>query len=371
MKERIAAMGILALLLLSGCRNGTVPGESQRPSQTTPATPTAQPTLTVPPQPTPSSSEPIGLTAEELTTLAQTWCETYADQFAGYDAIQMSRDYWFADYSGAAGQVPFRSSDGGDGTIFFLPDPEGALGPAGAAAQLLQQSAERLILVDRARMVEDMGRRLAALEEQGPDEAAALDAFLENAQYTPALTEDTWYCVNVDDTGYLLMAYQGVYRLQRMAALTEYAVAPELQVRIAFDKAGLAHGWFGATPLPRVESDTRPGPEGSGITLYRVDFPGISSMLELRTYLKTLFSDEIVDALCAYDRYVEVDGVLYLSDGAVVLPPILSTPATLQVRRESDSRMICQATEGESTVDFVYERVGDRWLFTQFPYPAP
>lgn len=370
MNRTAAAAGILALLLLSGCRIDGDPGMTTSPGQSPEPVPTVQPTATASLAPTETAppTEPPGLTAEELTALALGWCETYADRFAGYDAIRMSRAYWFADYAGVPAQVPFTTADGGDGTVFFLPDPGGVLGPGGAAGQLLGQSAEQLILVDRDRMVEEMGRRLAALAGEGLNEAAALDAFLKNAQDTPALTEDTWYCVDVDDTGYLLMAYQDGYRLQRRAALVEYAVSPEFQVRPAWDRAAQGYGWLTVSPLPKDEADSTPHPEESGATLYRVDYPGISSMLELRSYLKTIFSDEIADGLFAYDRYTEVDGVLYESDRALELLPRFSGPTTVQVLRESATRLVYRMSSEADSADYVYEKVGDRWLFTEFPY---
>lgn len=372
MNRTAAAAGILALLLLSGCRIDGDPGVTASPGQSPEPVPTVQPTATASPQPTetptPTGTEPPGLTAEELTALARGWCETYADRFSGYDAIRMSRAYWFADYNGAPAQVPFTTADGGDGTVYFLPDPDGALGPDGAAGQLLGQSAEHLILVDRDRMVEEMGRRLAALAEEGLNEAAALDAFLKNAQDTPALTEDTWYCVDMNDTGYLLMTYQGGYRLQRRTALMEYAVSPEFQVRPAWDRAAQGYGWLTVEPLPKDEADSRPHPEESGATLYRVDYPGIASMLELRSYLKTLFSDEIVDGLFAYGRYAELDGVLYESDRTPELVLRFSGPTTIQVLRESATRLVYRMGSASDSADYVYEKVGDGWLFTEFPY---
>ncbi len=377
MKRTAAVLGILALLLLPGCRADVGPGITESPVQTPVPSPTvtAQPSETAPPQPTetvpPTETALPALTGQELTDLARTWCETYADRFAGYEAIRMSRDYWFADYSGAAGQTAFTTADGQDGTASFLPDPDGTLGPAGAAAKLLGQPAEKLIFVNRDRVVEEMGHRLAALEGEGLTEPAALDAFLKNAEYTPALTEDTWYCINVDDTGYILMGHGGGYRLQRMAALVEYAASPEFQVRPAWDKAAQGYGWLTIAALPWNEGDVRPDPEGNGPVLYRVDYPGISSMLELRTHLKTLFSDEIVDALFAYGRYKELDGVLYVSATTPALTYRIPSTTGRQVIRESETRLTYRMSGEADSADYIYELVGDRWLFTEFPYLVP
>lgn len=375
MKQTAAVLSILVLLLLSGCRIENNPGATDTPVPSPVPSATLRPTETVQPQstptPEPTASQPGTLTAQKLTDLAQEWCETYADRFAGYEAIRMSRAYWFADYSGTAAQIPFTTADGLDGTVSFFPDPDGILSPVGVAAQLLGQPVESLILVDRSRMVEEMGRRLSALVDEGLTEVTALDAFLRNAEYTPALTEDTWYCVNVDDTGYLLMAHQGGYRLQRMAAMVEYSVRPEFQIRSAWDRAAQSYGWLTIAPLPRSEEDMMPHPEGGEETLYRVNYPGISSMLELRTHLKTLFSDEIVDGLFAYNLYTELDGVLYQSDRVLGLAQRIPSPTSTQVIRESDTRLVYRVNSETDSANYVYELVGDRWMFTEFPYLAP
>ncbi len=375
MKRTAVMLGILALLLLSACRiDGagveTPPPATPRPSPTEETKPPPEPT---PPQPTatqePEETAPPALTAEQLTALAIEWCETHAARFSGYDAVRIDRDFWFAEYRGEAREVPFTPSDGGDGLVRFLPNPDGALSPAQAAAQLLGQPENQMILVDRERVAEEMGHRLAAHAGEGLNEASALTIFLQNAQYTPALMEDTWYCVSADDTGYILMSHAGAYRLQRLTALIEYATAPEFQVRISFGRAAEAYGWLTLSPLPKDESDGRPDPDGSEAVYSRVNAPGFSTMLELRTYLKTLFSDEIVDTLFSYGKYREFDGVLYVSDAVPPLSYRMANPAAeTEVARESASRVLYRQSGDGLVLNYVYELVGDGWLFTEFPY---
>lgn len=368
-KKTAAILVVLCLFLLSGCVKtgpggiGTKPPvQTGEPSQTVRPTvsETGQPQGSDKPQQTvePSETSPPNqyLSAEELSALSVQWCETYAARFAGYGTVRIGREYWFAEYTGAPGEVSFTAADGQDGRVYFLPNADGALSADGAAGQMLGQAAEHLILVDRAREVEELSQRMAAMAGENLTEERALDAFLKSAQYTPALLEDMWYCVNVDDTGYILMAYQGAYRLQRMAAMDDYAASPEFQVRIAFGAAAEAYGWLFRAPLP-LDRDTT-ADLGTGQTWYRVDYPGISSMLELRTYLKTLFSDEIVDNLLRVGRYADVDGVLYACEFAGDLP-VPPGPGT--VRRESATKVIYHLN-----ADCAYEKVGDRWLFTEF-----
>lgn len=49
----------------------------------------------------------------------------------------------------------------------------------------------------------------------------------------------------------------------------------------------------------------------------RVDYPGIKTLADLRGYLKSLFSDGLVEELLPVDgtQYVELDGALYTIDG--------------------------------------------------------
>ncbi|SBW06966.1 conserved exported hypothetical protein [uncultured Eubacteriales bacterium] len=372
MKKTAAVLGILCLLLLSGCvkeppggsepsppvqTTGTSPTESPTPPETSQPQDTDEPNNTPPPGET---NPPAGfLSAEELSALAAQWCDDYADRFSNYETVRIGRGYWFAEYTGAAGTVTFTASDGLDGAVYFLPD-DGVLGPDGAAAQMLGQEAGHLILVDRARAVEELSQRMAAMAGENLTKETALDAFLKSAQYTPALLEDMWYCVNVDDTGYILMAYNGAYRLQRMAAMPDYAASPEFQVRIAFDEAATAYSWLRRAPLPLDRGTT--ADLGDGRSWYRVDYPGISSMLELRTYLKNLFSDEIVDALLGEGSYADVDGVLYAYEFSNDLP---APEGQGTVVRESATKVIYHLN-----TDCVYEKVGDRWLFTEFSLTA-
>ena len=374
MKRTAVMLGILALLLLSACRTDGA-GVETTPPATPPPSPTEEtrPPEPTPPQPTatdePEETAPPALTAEQLTALAIEWCETHAARFSGYEAVHIDRGFWFAEYRGEAGEVPFTASDGGDGLIRFLPNPDGALSPVQAAAQLLGQPEDQIILVDRERVAEEMGHRLAAHAGEVLNEASALAIFLQEAQYTPALMEGIWYCVSADDAGYILMSHAGAYRLQRLTALIEYAAAPEFQVRMTFDRAAEAYGWLTLSPLPQDESDSRPDPDGGEAVFSRVNAPGFSTMLELRTYLKTLFSDEIVDTLFSYGKYKELDGALYASS---VVPPLsyrMADPAArAEVTRESASRVLYRKSGEELVLDYVYELVGDRWLFTEFPY---
>lgn len=369
MKKSAAVLGILCLLLLSACRiqppEGGGASAPTDPIQTAPPTQesltpspgeeTTPPSQTVP-APTPTET-PKALTAQELTDLTREWSESQAARFAGYEAFALSKAYWFADHLGGTEYVNFIAEDGQDGAIEFLANVDGALAPLDAAAQLLEQPAADLLVANRAQLLEGLEGHIAALAPEGITEAVALDRFHQAVGDTPALGEDMWYCVSAEKTGYILMTHGGVYRLQPMEAMIEYAETPEFGVRVAFDKAAEAYGWFYLAPLP---VDTSSQLTEGEMVYHRVNYPGISAMIELRTYLKTLFSDELVDELLAKGVYREFDGVLYaagVTGEGVVLPQ-----GTGAVVRESDLRIVYRLD-----VDCVYELVGDKWVFTEFP----
>ena len=112
----------------------------------------------------------------------------------------------------------------------------------------------------------------------------------------------------------------------------------------------------------------------------RVDYPGIKTLADLRGYLKSLFSDGLVEELLPVDgtQYVELDGALYTIDGGRGAD-ITKGEETVQVLRDgTPGRCTVRVTVevldpqqgfsvvGSETHDFLYEQVGERWIFTTF-----
>ena len=105
-------------------------------------------------------------------------------------------------------------------------------------------------------------------------------------------------------------------------------------------------------------------------------------MDSFRGYLKTLFSDEVVDGLLPMDgqQYVEIDGQLYVLEGgrgtdvtkgAVTLSvawPQEAESLSCIVRAEVDllDGETLSTVVGSQVYEFPYQRVGDKWVFTQF-----
>ena len=149
------------------------------------------------------------------------------------------------------------------------------------------------------------------------------------------------------------------------------------EVLTAYRAAVEAFWWFQVETLPLDRTDSR---EVDGQVYYRVDYPGIDSTANLRGYLKSLFSDDLVEMLLPYDgtQYIDIDGVLYGLDGGRGTD-ITRGAETLQVLRDGDPdrctvRVTVEVVDPEQdnavvntlTFDFPYEKVGEKWIFTDF-----
>ena len=153
--------------------------------------------------------------------------------------------------------------------------------------------------------------------------------------------------------------------------------APELaegptdeEILAAYQMAEEACGWFVLAPpeLDRTEQRTV-----GELTYCRVDDPRFSNLAELRGYLKTLFSDTLVDQLLPIDgtQYVELDGVLYTIDGGRGTDMTKGEESVQVLRDEAPARSTLDpeqdyAVTGTEEHDFLYEQVGDQWIFTTF-----
>ncbi len=107
----------------------------------------------------------------------------------------------------------------------------------------------------------------------------------------------------------------------------------------------------------------------------RITRPGLDSLESLRGYLKELFSDEIVDDLMSFQVPVFVEGE---EGGLYALPSQVEdwqspgvTLAVLWPQEEAPvSCRVQTAAEGlEMVRESVYQKVGDKWIFTQFQTP--
>lgn len=149
------------------------------------------------------------------------------------------------------------------------------------------------------------------------------------------------------------------------------------EVLEAYRTAQEAFSWFQVAPINFDSDDSR---EVDGAVYYRVDYPGIESLSSLRGYLKHLFSDALVDSLLPYDgvQYLDIDGVLYVQDGGRGTDIYRGAEYTQVMRGDNPSRLVVRVTvevvdpeqdgavTGSVIYEFPYEKVGERWIFTDF-----
>jgi hypothetical protein len=153
------------------------------------------------------------------------------------------------------------------------------------------------------------------------------------------------------------------------------------QIAEAYVSAREAMNWFQMLTMPLGNAGTDPDMP-AGLIVFdengaaKVNHPTIKTYDDLQNHLKSLFSDEITDALLAANKYFDKDGELY------AVPSnrgsnISKGKEEYEIIKENDKRIIYRVTvenldnEFENVVDYsvhdmVYEYAGDKWVFTQF-----
>lgn len=144
----------------------------------------------------------------------------------------------------------------------------------------------------------------------------------------------------------------------------------------AYWQAVHAFRWFHAESLPH--NPDHPLLEGETL-YYQVEEPTFAGLSELRGYLKDLFSDDLVDVLlpASGGRYVEVDGALYVQPICRPDDPAKGAESCALLW-EDLNRCVIQVTVelldpeqdfapvGSEVHRFPYEKVGEKWIFTNF-----
>lgn len=150
----------------------------------------------------------------------------------------------------------------------------------------------------------------------------------------------------------------------------------EEEILAAYDRAVTAYEWFELNPLP---SGGPMVPEG-GIEYQRVEYAGFDTLDDLRTYLKSLFSEDVVSRLLPEDtqtpRYRDIDGELYVHPGGREADPEKSSASAAVEQKEDGSYLINVTVDlldndqttvaGVECYAFPYQEVNGRWVFTDF-----
>ena len=118
-----------------------------------------------------------------------------------------------------------------------------------------------------------------------------------------------------------------------------------------------------------------------GQTYRPVDYPGMENLLDLQTYLKDVFCEEIVENLLdeeseEFFQYLDINGALYGPIGGRSRDRFRGEIRT-QVEMDSETTYLVYVSvdvldqdlttvTGMESYVFPYEQVNGRWVFTQF-----
>lgn len=161
--------------------------------------------------------------------------------------------------------------------------------------------------------------------------------------------------------------------------LEQQSCPTDEEVLASYREAREAYNWFDLETLDAHQDEKV---ELDGILYAQVADERFPNMDSFRGYLKTLFSDEIVDSLLPIDgqQYVEIEGLLYVSEGArgtditkgaltlsVIWPQEEeSMSCTVQAEIELLDEETLSTVVGSESYEFPYQKVGDKWVFTHF-----
>lgn len=162
------------------------------------------------------------------------------------------------------------------------------------------------------------------------------------------------------------------------AARVEAAARPlaEEEILAAYDRAVSIYSWFELSPL----EDTGESVTVDGTVYRRVEHPGVESLDDLRTCLRSVFSEEVTERLLSDGgttvRYREADGVLYVA-GQGRSRDFGKGGISVQAEQKEDGvysvNVAVELLDGDGvTVSglecwaFPYAFVNGRWVFTDF-----
>lgn len=152
----------------------------------------------------------------------------------------------------------------------------------------------------------------------------------------------------------------------------------EEEILRAYQRARTAWDWFEFRPMAHSEE----GWERNGFQYWAVTEPGFGTLSELKTHLRRLFSQELVDQLLSTGGeaplYQSIDGVLCVRDFGRKRDPSKGRQE-IQVEQGEDGSFSVKVTvdvvgrdgvtvEGIECWAFPYEydAAADRWVFTSF-----
>jgi len=145
------------------------------------------------------------------------------------------------------------------------------------------------------------------------------------------------------------------------------------EVLSAYGKAKTAYGWFARAPLPCGGDAVMVGTD----QYRRVEYAGVATLAELETYLRSLFSREVVDRLLPEDGvlYRDIDGQLCALSFSHPADPLKGAETVTAEEAGPEAWSVNVTVEllsedggviGLEGYSFPYENVDGRWVFTDF-----
>ncbi len=159
------------------------------------------------------------------------------------------------------------------------------------------------------------------------------------------------------------------------------------EVKTSFEKADTIVKMLWGTGLKVDENDKYTDKENN--VYYAVKYENINSINSLKSYLLSIFSPQIVEELMSIGfytpRFIETNNKLYQASydcSIKVLDHSIVEKDTV-IEKKSDVKFVCitdkilyedSKTERDGNVykfNYVYEKIDDKWLFTEFPIIRP
>lgn len=160
------------------------------------------------------------------------------------------------------------------------------------------------------------------------------------------------------------------------------------EVKTSFEKADTIVKMLWGTGLKVDENDKYTDKENN--VYYAVKYENINSLNSLENYLLNIFSPQIVDELMSIGffyapRFIETNNKLYQASYDCTIKVLynnINEKGTV-IEKKSDIKFVCTTDkilyeEGKTEKDgnaykfnYVYEKIGDKWLFTEFPIIRP
>jgi len=145
------------------------------------------------------------------------------------------------------------------------------------------------------------------------------------------------------------------------------------EVLAAYGKAKTAFGWFQLSPLPCGGDAVMVGTD----QYRRVEYVGITTLAEMETYLRSLFSQAVIDRLLPEDgvQYRDIDGRLCALAFSHPADPLKGAEAVTVEEAGPEAWSVNVTVEllsedggviGLEGFSFPYQNVDGRWVFTDF-----